>query len=194
MIGDRRGARNPEGEHASGKAAFRAQGVFDGFHKCWRFRSWCWRRWLIERRLRLRQRSVERLRQLNGLSVSHVMHVDDTRGFIQNMIVDGGDVESRSAQLLHDRREFVLQENQVAHDHGFVVVPSERRPGAECQSWLNLDAGNRDMKIRAGKAQPVDIAGLLSRAAHRFVNFGRIQALGHEHHGTGQQKRKNQHS
>ena len=124
--------------------------------------------------------------------MSHVMHVDDTWGFIQNMIVDGGDVESRGAQLLHDWREFVLQENQVAHDHCVVVASSERRPGAECQSWLNLDPGNRDVEVCSGKTQPVDIASLLSRAAHRFVNFGRIQALGRQHHGTGQQKRKNQ--
>jgi len=60
----------------------------------------CWRRWRVERSLRLRQLSMQGLRQINGLSVAHVMHVDDTGGFIQNMIVDGGDFESRCTNLI----------------------------------------------------------------------------------------------
>src|SRR5437867_11824469 len=99
---------------------------------------------------------MERFRQLNGLSVPHVMHVDDTWGFIQDMIVNGGDVESRSTQLFHDWREFVLQENQVAHDHSVVVVPGERRPRTKYQSGLDLDTAYRDTKVRAGKSQSVD--------------------------------------
>jgi len=68
------------------------------------------------------------------------------------MIVNGGDVESRSSQLPHNWREFVLQENQVAHNHSGIVIPSERGPGAQCQSWFYLHAANRHMKIRAWKS------------------------------------------
>src|SRR5439155_1824511 len=99
--GDRRCTRNPEGQHVPGKMAFRAHCVFDSLYERWRFCSWCWRRWLIEWRLRLRQGSVERLGQLHGLAIPHVMHVDNPRAFIQNVIVNGADVESRGAQLLH---------------------------------------------------------------------------------------------
>ena len=41
------------------------------------------------------------------------------------MIVNGGDVKSCSSELLHDRRELVLQKNQVAHNHSGIVIPSE---------------------------------------------------------------------
>ena len=90
--------------------------------------------------------------------------------------------------------DLVLQENQVAHDHSVIVIPGERRPGAECQSWSNVNPGNRDMEVRAGKTQSVDIASFLARAAHRFVDFRRIQALRCEHHGKGQENGKNQDS
>src|SRR5258705_6155392 len=123
-----------------------------------------------------------------------VMHVDDTWHLVQNVIVDGGDVKSRGAQLLHDRREFVLQENQVAHDHRVIVIPGERCPGAKCQSWLKVDDANRYMKVGAGKTQSVDIASFLVRAAHRLVNFCRMQALGRQDYGSGQENGKNQDS
>src|SRR6476469_2255268 len=113
------------------------------------------------------------------------MHVNDTRGFIQHMIVNGSEVESCGSQLLHDWREFVLQENEVAHDHGGIVVAGERRPRAECESWLYLQASNGEVEIGSGKNELVDIAGLLSRAAHRLVNVGRVQTLRDQDHGQG---------
>src|SRR6267378_8255331 len=107
---------------------------------------------------------MERLCQVSGLPMSHVMHVKHPRRLIQNMIVESGDVDSCGAQLLHHGRDFVLQQNQVPHDHGVVVTSSERRPRSESQSWLNLDARNRDMEIRARKTQAVDIASFLAGA------------------------------
>ena len=70
------------------------------------------------------------------------MQVDDTWRLVQNMIVDRSDVESNGAQLLHDRRKFVLQENQIAHNYRIVVIATECRPGAERKSRLNLDPSN----------------------------------------------------
>ena len=74
--------------------------------------------------------------------MSQVMHVNDRRRLNQKVIVNGGDFETRCTQAFHDRREFVLQENQVTHNCRVVVIPTERGPRAECESRLNLDPGN----------------------------------------------------
>jgi hypothetical protein len=60
-------------------------------------------------------------------------------------------------QLLHDRLEFVLR-GPVAHDPSVIVIPGGRRR-AECQSG-NVDPGNRNVEVRAGRGQPVNIASL----------------------------------
>src|SRR5712691_7350101 len=72
--------------------------------------------------------SAERSGELRRGAVAHVMHVHHMRCFVRQMIMDGGDLETRGLQVVHHRIHFVFEQNQIAHYHGAVVRAGESGP------------------------------------------------------------------
>src|SRR5437660_1898666 len=63
-------------------------------------------------------------------------------------------------QLRHDWLDLPLAQDQITHDHGVVAHAFERQPRPKCETSLDRGARNRDLQVRAGHAEFVDIAWL----------------------------------
>ena len=118
------------------------------------------RRGAAQRRPAGGQCLAQRLGQLDGVAVAFVVHVHDVRRHLVEMIVDGGDLEPSGEQAGHDRRHFLVEQDEVAHDHGLVAHLLEGRVGPEREPRLDRDTLHGDGEIGPRHADAEDIARL----------------------------------
>src|SRR5262249_42154029 len=113
----------------------------------------------------------ERFGQLNGITVTLVVHVHHVRRHFVQVIVDGGDVETAGEQTRHHRRHFLIQQHQIAHDHRVVADLLERRIRSEREPGLDRNALDGYREIGARDAHAVYAASLyLACLAERLLN------------------------
>src|SRR5438094_6007165 len=106
------------------------------------------------------QRLAEGARHLQGVAVSAVMHVHRVRRHLVQMVVDRRHLEAARKQPGHDRRDLLIEQDEVAHDHGVVTDLLERRVRAQSEARLHRNTLHRDVEIGAGYADAEDVAGL----------------------------------
>jgi hypothetical protein len=103
-----------------------------------------------ERRFGQPNRLLDRPRHLHRITVSAHMDVHDFRRLAEQMVVERCDFDAPALQSLHHRRDFVFREYEIAHHHRIVVANVVKScPGAECKTWFDFGAGDRDMKVPA---------------------------------------------
>ena len=64
---------------------------------------------------------MKRLRQLQGVAVSFVVHVHHVRRYLVEVVVQAGDLKAVVEQSRHHGGNFFVKQHQVAHDHRVVV-------------------------------------------------------------------------
>src|ERR1700681_1135312 len=82
------------------------------------------------------------------------MHVNDVWRFVDEMIVHRRNFKARRAQFFHDRVQLVLEQDQVAHNHGIVIRPDKRSPRTESETGLDRQPVNRNMQVDSRKSEP----------------------------------------
>lgn len=70
--------------------------------------------------------------------------------------MQGGLLDPGGLQGVGDLGQFVLGDDQVAHEHGLVLVLGEGRVAAERQAGVDGDALARDLEVLAGQRDAVD--------------------------------------
>src|SRR6516162_3177115 len=171
-------ARNAETENTAGPAALSPESVLDGLDERGRLGRRSRRGGFFERGLRFRERRAERLGDLWRVSMSHVMHVEDVRSFIYEVVVNGGDFKTRGPEFADHGIHFVFQEDEVSHDNSASVVTAEGRPGAEREPRFDVRLIHAYVKVGSRKGNSIHIAGFLARPAQGFIDFCRVQILG----------------
>src|SRR5262245_64166377 len=87
------------------------------------------------------------------------------------MVVDGGDFQPVGEEAGHHRRNFRVEQDEIAHHHRAVADLSERGVRAEREARLDRHALDRDAEVCPRHADPEDIAGLeLARLAERLLD------------------------
>src|SRR3954465_2573917 len=77
------------------------------------------------------------------------------------MVVNRGLFDAACLQRAHDRRDLVLEEDQVAHDHRLAVrITLECRPSSQSKGRLDGDIIQLHRQVGAGKSEPLDTAGV----------------------------------
>ncbi len=104
----------------------------------------------------------------------------------------GGNLKTCGTQFLHHRVQFVLQQDQIAHDHRLVVRPRECRPGTERQARLDRQSVNGNLQIGPRKSNLIDVPHLLARPAQRLIDFRCVDPLRGHNDGQHQQQIQNQ--
>jgi hypothetical protein len=87
------------------------------------------------------------------------VHVERRRIAAQHVIVDGSDRDAVRDQLGHDRVDFGLEQDEIAHHHRAAVSRLECRPAAERQRRPDRDAVKRHLQVAARKSVAMNIAG-----------------------------------
>ena len=103
--------------------------------------------------------------------MAFVVHVHHVRGHLVQVVVDGGDLEPAAQEAGHHRGHFLVEEHEVAHDHGAIPHLLEGRVGSERKPGLHRDAFHGDGEIRPRHPDAEDVAGLdLARLAERLLD------------------------
>ena len=76
------------------------------------------------------------------------------------MIVKRRDRDPLGQKARHDVLDLLVEQYEIAHDHGVVAHFLERRIGAQREAGLDVDALNFDLQIRAGHRDAKDVTRL----------------------------------
>jgi len=99
------------------------------------------------------------------------VHVHDVRRLVEQVIVQRSDVYSGIHKLLHDRPDFAIGEDEIAHDIAVITHRLKGGPGTQRKSRFDFDAIGRDLQIRTGHRETVRAVRLiLTRSAHCIVD------------------------
>ena len=71
-----------------------------------------------------------------------------------------GDLEPAAEEAGHHRGHFLIEQDEIAHDHRVVARLLEGCIGSQGKSRLDGDTLDGDRKVGARHADPEDIAGL----------------------------------
>ena len=137
----------------------------------------------VEWRLAGRKRRADHARHFYGVTVTADMHVEGCRRGTQHVIVYSRDVEPALEQLCHDRRDFGLQQHQVAHHHGFAMRRRECDPTSECKRGLNGHSVERHMQIGTRQSVAVDLSGNRGSLAQSGIDIFPIDFGGFGYRG-----------
>ena len=144
------------------------------------------RRWAAQGRAARRQRLAKGARHLHGVAVPAVVHVHRVRRHLVEMVVDRRHLEPAGEETGHHRRDLLIEEDEIAHDHGLVADLLERRVGAQGEPRLHRHALHRDVEVGAGHPDPVDVAGLhRSRLPERLLDGLPVRIRGPRGDGHG---------
>ena len=95
-----------------------------------------------------------------------VVHVHHVRRHVIEVVVDGSDLEPPAEEAGHHGLHFLIEQDEIAHDHRLVSHLLERRVRSEGEPSLHRDTPNGDGEIGPGHPDPEDLAGLnLARLA-----------------------------
>ena len=72
----------------------------------------------------------------------------------------GGDLETAAQEAGHHSRYLLIEENEVAHDHGAVPHLLERRVRSECEPCLDRNTLHGDREVSSRHADAEDVARL----------------------------------
>src|SRR5712664_3392024 len=98
------------------------------------------------------------------------MHVHHSRRLPHQMVVKRGFLCTALLKFLHYRLDLILSENQVAHHHCGSAISFECCPRSKCESWLDVDALERDMQVFSRHTELDYVTGLhLSGTTHRLL-------------------------
>ena len=85
---------------------------------------------------------------------------------------------SLTGELRHHRRDFCLQQDEVAHYHGFRPHGLESDPSAKSESRFNCNAIQRYVEVSARETVPMDVAGRhCCLSAKGFIDLSPIDFL-----------------
>src|SRR5438094_149185 len=128
------------------------------------------RRRAAQRRSTGRQGLAQCLRQLDRVAVALVVHVHDVRRHLVEVIVNGGDLEPAAEEAGHHRGHFLVEQDEVTHDHRTVAHLFEGRVGSEGKPRLDRHTLHGDREIGPRHPDTEDIARLeLARFAERLL-------------------------
>src|SRR5438874_762653 len=102
------------------------------------------------------------------------------------MIVNGGDVYSALHQLVDDETDFILGQNEIAHEGCRRTIAHERDPSTERECREQLDVPDRNVQVAPWKAKAHDAARLRQPATSKRllhpcpIGLGCVDALGPE--------------
>src|SRR3989454_12271118 len=95
-----------------------------------------------------------------------VVHVHHVRRHVIEVVVDGSDLEPPAEEAGYHGLHFLIEQDEIAHDHRLVSHLLERRVRSEGEPSLHRDTPNGDGEIGPGHPDPEDLAGLnLARLA-----------------------------
>src|SRR5262245_2258571 len=85
--------------------------------------------------------------------------------------MDGRDLEATAQQGGHDGGHFLIEQDEIAHDHRMVPYLPERGVGAERETRLDGNALHRHREVGPWHADAINIAGhQLPRFPQRLLN------------------------
>ena len=117
-----------------------------------------------------RQRLAQSLRHLDRVPMPLVVHVHHVRRHVIEVVVDGSDLEPPAEEAGHHGLHFLIEQDEIAHDHRLVSHLLERRVGSEGEPSLHRDTPNGDGEIGPWHPDAEDVAGLnLARLAERLL-------------------------
>src|SRR5438445_632219 len=118
-----------------------------------------------------RQGLAQGLRQLDRVAVALVVHVHDVRRHLVEVIVNGGNVEPAAEEAGHHRGHFLVEQDEVAHDHRAVAHLLEGRVRPEGKPRLERHTLHGDREIGPRHSDAEDIARLqLARFTERLLD------------------------
>ena len=78
------------------------------------------------------------------------VHIHDARGLMQEVVVQRGLLDPTVLELAEDGADLVLEQHEVAHQHGLAVSHLlERDPGAKRQGRLDCHPSGGDVQVTA---------------------------------------------
>jgi hypothetical protein len=107
------------------------------------------------------------------------VHEVDFRLVVEEVVVQGGDLQAVLERRVHRRRHFILEDDRVAHDHRAMARGGEGGPRAETGEWLQGHPVHLDGDVfpRPGDAHDAIGAGRGFHSARRADGSG-VQPMG----------------
>jgi hypothetical protein len=136
------------------------------------------------RRLADGQRIMDHGSHLGRVAMAADVHIEGSRAGTQQMIVHGGDLQAAFDHLQHDGVDLALEQDEIAHHHGFPMHRLERDPTAERQARFDVYAVKRHGEVAARKAIAAHVTRNRRFPAERVVDLLPVDFLrvsgGHE--------------
>lgn len=126
---------------------------------------------------------MDSLSELFHTALALDVHEEGFRIVIEKMVVQRGDGQARVEQHAHHRVDFILEQDQVAHDHRLslsLLASSESSPSGEAHKGGHFPFVHGDGEIATGGCDLENLFLLVEGAleAGDFLDLGGIQSGG----------------